>query len=132
MYAGVAIRIKAVFVDVMVMFIMMIIITYFLSSFEQVSDYTRGFAFVFIFFLYDPTCTSIFGGTIGHLAVGIRVKRENDENKNIMFPLAILRFIVKSMLGWISLLTVSGNAKKKAIHDSLIGSVVLLIDKNAI
>jgi uncharacterized RDD family membrane protein YckC len=59
------------------------------------------------------------------MMIGIRVKRESDEKKNILFPLAIIRFIVKASLGWISLLTVTGNSKRKAIHDYLIGSVVV-------
>jgi hypothetical protein len=28
-------------------------------------------------------------------------------------------------LGWVSLLTVSGNEKRQAIHDSIVGSVVV-------
>lgn len=59
------------------------------------------------------------------MMLGIRVKREANEKKNILFPLAIVRFIVKASLGWISLLTVTGNEKRKAIHDYLVGSVIV-------
>ena len=61
----------------------------------------------------------------GHTMLGIRVKRESNQFKNILFPLALLRFIVKALLVWISLLTVSGNDKRKTIHDYLVGSVVV-------
>jgi hypothetical protein len=57
--------------------------------------------------------------------VGIRVKRESNEEKNILFPFAVMRYIVKASLGWVSLLTVSGNEKRQAIHDSIAGSVVV-------
>src|ERR1035437_2836289 len=82
-------------------------------------------AFVFIFLLYDPSFTSIFGGTIGHMIIGIRVKRSRNEQRNILFPLAIVRFIIKASLGVISLITVTGNIKRKAIHDFVAGSVVV-------
>ena len=59
------------------------------------------------------------------MMIGIRVKRASDETKNILFPLAIIRYIVTAGLGWISLLTISGNAKRRAIHDYLVGSVVV-------
>ncbi len=129
-YAGVADRVKAVVTDSIVIIIFMFIVTYTFSVFEHVPDTARIIAFIFIFFLYDPIFTSVFGGTIGHMMFGIRVKREKNQMKNILFPLAIIRFLVKVLLGWISLLTVSGNKKRKAIHDSLVGSVVIYKGKN--
>jgi uncharacterized RDD family membrane protein YckC len=98
--------------------------------FENLVDSVRIGTFIFIFFLYDPLFTSVFGGTIGHMMMGMRVKRENDETKNILFPMAIVRFAVKAVLGWISLLTVLGNEKRKAIHDYLIRSVVVYYQKD--
>ena len=118
-------RIKAVFVDLLVLMGLMIIATIIFSSFENVSDNIRIAAFVFMFILYDPIFTSTFGGTLGHLMTGIRVRKDSDREKNIIFPLAIIRFVIKSFLGWISLLTVTTNSKRKAIHDSVIGSVVV-------
>jgi len=118
-------RIKAAATDVAVIIVLEIIVTFIFFAFVIKTDHAPILILVFIFFLYDPLFTSIFGGTMGHLMVGIRVKRESNETKNILFPLAILRFIVKVSLGWISLFTVSGNAKRKAIHDYLVGSVVV-------
>ena len=129
-YAGVADRVKAVVTDSIVLIIFMFIITYIFAEFEHVPDNARIIAFIFISFLYDPIFTSVFGGTIGHMMLGIRVKREKKQLKNILFPLAIIRFLVKASLGWISLLTVSGNKKRKAIHDSIVGSVVIYKGKN--
>lgn len=122
---GVFDRVKAVVTDNIVMIIFMFIAAYAFSLFENVPDSARILAFVFIFLLYDPLFTSLFGGTIGHMLIGIRVKKESNENKNILFPLAILRYIMKIILGWISLLTVSSNKKRKAIHDYIVGSVVV-------
>ena len=124
-YPGVALRVKAVVADSITILVLMILVTYIFSIFDNVPDNARIIAFVFIFFLYDPIFTSTFGGTIGHMMFGIRVKRENNIQKNILFPFAIIRYLVKALLGWISLLTVSTSKKRKAIHDSLVGSVVI-------
>ena len=121
-------RVKAAFADGVVMIIFFFILTSLFESIDQVPDWSRISAFVFIFGLYDPIFTSSFGGTIGHMMFSIRVKREKDETKNIIFPLAIIRFLFKGMLGWISLLTVSSSKKRKAIHDSIVGSVVIYKD----
>ena len=121
-------RVKAAFIDVLVMIIFLTLFTSLLESINQVPDWVRISAFVFIFGLYDPIFTSLFGGTIGHMMSNIRVKKGKDETKNILFPLAIIRFFLKVMLGWISLLTVGSNKKRKAIHDIIVGSVVIYKD----
>ena len=118
-------RIKAAFADIIILIGLMIIASSIFSSFEQVPDSARIAVFVFIFALYDPLFTSIFGGTIGHILMGLKVKQEKNPEKNIWIHLAIIRFLAKVGLGWISLLTVTGTEKKTAIHDSIVGSVVL-------
>lgn len=125
-YAQLLSRVKAAVVDGVLLIAAMYAITEILALFEHVPQYVRIIAFVFIFFLYDPIFISLFGGTIGHSFSGIAVKREHDPEKNILFPVALLRFIFKSTLGWLSLLTVTGNAKKKAIHDYVAQSVVVM------
>jgi len=124
-YAGLGDRLKALLLDACVTVIFVFLAVYIFSIFEQVPDTARIIAFISIFFLYDPVFTSVFGGTIGHVMLGIRVKREKNPKKNILFPFAIIRFLLKVLLGWISLLTVTGNKKRKAIHDILAGSVVI-------
>lgn len=131
-YPNVLDRVKAVLADSLVIIIFMLIVTYVFSLFENVHENLRILAFVFIFLLYDPLFTSIFGGTIGHMMFGLRVKREKDNTKNILFPLAIARFLFKGSLGWISLLTVSSNKKRKAIHDYLVRSVVIYNSRDEI
>lgn len=38
---------------------------------------------------------------------------------------AIIRYIIKISLGWISFLTINSNYEKRAIHDFVAGSVVI-------
>lgn len=54
-------RIKAVFVDMLVLIFLMFIFSTIFSSFESVPNELRIGAFVFIFLLYDPMFTSFFG-----------------------------------------------------------------------
>lgn len=131
-YPGVSDRVKAVISDSAVIILFIFIVTSIFSAFENVPEKARIIAFIFIFILYDPIFISAFGGTIGHMMFGIRVKSESNEKKNILFPFAVIRFIVKALLGWISLFTVYRNEKRKAIHDYFVGSVVVFkpINKN--
>lgn len=124
-YPSVSDRIKAVITDSVVLIIFIIGFTYVFSIIENVPKNARMYAFLFTFILYDPLFTSIFGGTIGHLANGLRVRRINNQTKKIIFPLAVIRFIIKSLLGIISLLTMSSNKKNQAIHDIVVQSIVI-------
>lgn len=128
-YPGVLDRIKAMVTDSIVIIFFMFFITYIFSNFESVPDYARIIAILFVFVLYDPLFTCVFGGTIGHMMLGIRVKKESNENQNISFLSAVIRFIGKVLLGVISFLTVSNNDKRKALHDKLVGSVVIYANK---
>ncbi|MFD2970175.1 RDD family protein [Sphingobacterium bambusae] len=126
-YPGVFIRVKALVVDGFFLLVLMFILSSVFSAFQHVPDSVRLLSFVFVFFLYDPLFTSLFAGTVGHMAMGIRVKRE-DAERNINFPSAVVRFVIKAALGWISLITVSSSGM--AIHDRVIGSRVVNYKKN--
>ncbi len=124
-YPGVSVRVKALIMDTIVLLIFMTLATFIFSKLSDVPDKARFFVFVFIFLLYDPLFTSFLGGTLGHFVMGIRIRNHKDEQKNLILPLAIVRFIFKTALGWISLLTVMGSDKGKAIHDMIAQSVVV-------
>lgn len=124
-YALLPDRIKALMIDAIILIAAMYLVSEIFSAFEQVPNFVRFLAALFIFVLYDPIFTSTQGGTIGHTYSGIGVRRENDLSSNINFPMAFFRFIFKYFLGWLSLLTVTGNKEKKAIHDFIAGSVVI-------
>lgn len=112
-------------VDALFLLIAMMVISQLLGLFTHVAEAVRISLFVFLFLVYDPLLTSFLGGTLGHLVIGIRVKKESTERTNISLLAALFRFIIKSTLGWISLLTVTGNKRKRALHDLLSGSVVV-------
>ncbi len=124
-YASVKPRIKAVFIDSFIIMGSMYLVSELFALFGFIPNFIKIIVFVAIFLLYDPLMTSFKGGTIGHSLSNISVRRDGDTEKFISFPSALIRFILKSLLGWISLLTVTGNEKRKAIHDAAANSVVI-------
>lgn len=126
-YALLIDRVKAAFVDALILIAMMFAASEILALFDEVPNFVRIVLFIFIFILYDPLLTSFYGGTIGHSMNGLGVRKDNDSDQNIRLHLAVLRFLLKSFLGWISLLTVTGNDKKQALHDFAANSVVVKV-----
>jgi uncharacterized RDD family membrane protein YckC len=127
-YAYLIDRVKAAIVDGIIIIGAMYGISEIFALFENVPNYFRVIAAISLFILYDPFFTTKYGGTIGHSYSGICVRKENDMSQNIAFPNAVLRFLFKASLGWLSLLTVSTNEKKRAIHDLVANSVVVKND----
>ncbi|PCI34174.1 MAG: RDD family protein [Flavobacteriaceae bacterium] len=123
-YPGVFLRVKAAVIDSIVVIFLMIVATDIFSRFESVPNYARMIAFVFVFILYEPLMVSLFKSTIGHRISKIKVQRF-DTGKQLSFGLAIIRFLVKTLLGWLSFFTISINEERKAIHDLMVNSVVV-------
>ena len=124
-YAILPDRIKAAVIDGILLIAAMYAASEILNIFENVPNNIRISIAISLFILYDPFFTSQYGGTIGHSFSKITVRKDIDRENYIGFPSALLRFILKISLGWISLLTVTGNQKKKAIHDFVVNSVVV-------
>jgi uncharacterized RDD family membrane protein YckC len=124
-YATLPDRVKAAVIDGFLLIVAMYAISEILSSFDNVPNYVRIILAIIVFLLYDPFFTSFYGGTIGHSYSNIEVKKLSNHRDKISFPIAIVRFLAKAGLGWLSLLTVAGNEKKMAIHDHLAQSVLL-------
>ena len=124
-YANLPQRIKAAFIDSVVLVAVMYAASEILALFEGVPNGIRVAIAVFVFVLYEPLLVSIYGETIGHFYSKISVKKADEPDQKISFFSALLRFICKVLLGWLSLLTVTGNPKKQAIHDFLGSSIVV-------
>ncbi len=106
-------RLKAYFLDWVVLIILMIVIAQILELSSQSLPRVRILSLIGLFALYEPLMLTIFGGTLGHFVVGLRVRRNDDYSKNLFILAAFIRLLVKLTLGWISFYTVSGNTQKK-------------------
>lgn len=129
-HAGIFLRVKAAFIDVI--FIMMLLYTtsFLFAQFEDINTKIKGLIFIIIFILYEPLFISVFGSSLGHMFCDLRVQKDNEQGENISFPNAIVRFLLKTTLGWVSLLTIGGDYKKRAIHDYAAKSVVVYLGDN--
>ncbi|MCE9498914.1 MAG: RDD family protein [Leptospira sp.] len=78
-------------------------------------------------FLYDPLLVYFFGATIGHRSVGLKVV--SSDGKQLTFLNCIIRFLLKTLLGGISLLTVLGE-RRQALHDRLTSTFVIYSRKS--
>ncbi len=102
----------------------MFLVANILDRFENVPDWVRASVFVVLFIAYEPICITL-GATLGNYIKGIRVRKYSDTAKRINIFQAIIRYIVKFLLGWISFLTINTNPKKRAIHDFASESVMI-------
>lgn len=126
-YPGVFLRVKAAVFDSIVIIVFIGITTDIFSRFDNVPNYAKMIAFLFIFVLYDPIMVSFFGSTFGHKINNLKVQNL-DTGKRINIGFAILRFFTKAFLGVFSFFTVETNENKQAIHDSFVNSVVVYDD----
>jgi len=120
-------RIKSALIDSVVLVGLMFIAFYALSFFGIESGLIKGVLFVLIF-LYEPIMVS-FSQTIGQRFIGIRVvgqKTEVDGDvQSIGLFSSIVRYIVKLILGVLSLVTINFDEQSRAIHDKLVRSIVI-------
>ncbi|MFI1771506.1 RDD family protein [Thalassobellus citreus] len=128
-YARLSTRVKAAVIDSIVLITLMYSASEIFNAFETVSNGVRISVFIFIFLIYEPILVTLFGASVGHFFNDIVVKKEKDETKNINFPIAVIRFIIKALLGWLSLLTIHGDKKGQAIHDRFAKSIVKAYEK---
>jgi uncharacterized RDD family membrane protein YckC len=123
-YPSLVTRLQSTFIDTILIIILMFVFSIVLESFRAVPDWIRISLFALLFVAYEPLCTTLCF-TLGNFIMGIRVRKDENTTKRINIFQAIIRYIFKCMLGWVSFLTIHGNAKKRAIHDMITGSVMI-------
>lgn len=121
-------RFRAAFLDIFIVIALMIATGVIFSSFEVVHVNVKIAAYIIIVYLYEPLTTTLFGGTLGHYIMGVRVKKQSDISKNINIIQAILRFMIKYVLGIISFFTIGSDEYRRGIHDK-VGSVVIYANR---
>jgi uncharacterized RDD family membrane protein YckC len=119
-------RIKALFIDLVFILVIFTATSLFVDNIIDLPGFIKGFIFIFMIYLYDPVLISFTGSTLGHKMMKLKVKDYGDPERNLTLPKALLRFLIKGLLGWISFLTVTSNSHKRAMHDLASGSIVLV------
>jgi uncharacterized RDD family membrane protein YckC len=126
-YARFTRRLQAVLVDViifMLIFAGALVIAVSLKS-DNVAR-VLGFTVVATWLLYEPILVSTTGGTLGHLLYNLRVV--DDNGGNVGFGKAVIRVVIKTVLGWYSFITMALTRRHQAVHDLLTKSTVQIRD----
>jgi uncharacterized RDD family membrane protein YckC len=121
-------RIRAVVIDWII--IMLLLVTALFVAISVNSDRIGrilGFTFVGIWLLYEPLLVSAAGSTIGHFRANLRVV-DNKTHGNISFVKAVVRVIIKGVLGIYSFITMATTFRHQALHDLLTQSTVQIRD----
>ena len=122
-YPSILRRYMATFIDGCFIIAVFFAASYAIDQKSEIADYIRVTVICFMFFAYEPICTSQFC-TVGQKLTGIRIRKASNLKK-ISIPAAYVRIIVKIALGFISLLTIATTKDRKAIHDFAAGSIVI-------
>jgi len=123
-YPSLSERVQSTFIDGIFIVIMMFICAGILDKYDNVPDWIRIVLFFGLWAVYEPVCTSL-GFTLGNFLKGIRVRRNDDTSKRINILQAFIRYVGKVLLGWISFITIHSNTQQRAIHDFMVGSVMV-------
>lgn len=120
--------IKTRYISMLIDILIIILISSAISSvFEivgKVPGYVKGILFVIVVFFYEPILVAS-GTTIGQLIMHLRIRDFKDPDKKLTFLMAVLRTLVKILLGWLSFVTVTFNINRRAIHDFASGSIMI-------
>jgi hypothetical protein len=122
-YPQLVTRIKALFIDGMIILTIMVVVMVLMDNSEYRPAVMITLGNVGIL-LYEPLLT-VHSGTIGQRVMNIRVRSFQDPSKKIKITQAYGRVLAKSLLGWISFITINFNAQHRAIHDFVGGSVMV-------
>lgn len=73
----------------------------------------------------EPALVAFTGGTPGHHAMGLRIRRAA-RDQNIGILRATVRAILRTLLGWLSFIFVLVTQRHQALHDYFTSTVVVL------
>lgn len=125
-------RVQALFFDFWIIVGATFILSHLLENFYgDVITGIRAILFVFLVAVYEPV-GNMTGGTIGYRTMGMRLKKYESPSENIGFRQAYLRFIAKIILGWVSLISISSDPFKRAFHDKVSGTIVVIARVKAV
>lgn len=80
-----------------------------------------------VFLLYDPVLVTVAGGTLGHRWANLRVVAD-ETGGNLPFGRAVVRALVKGILGLPSFLLMAVTSRHQALHDVASRSTVQVRD----
>lgn len=117
-------RVQAVLIDSLILSVVVIGSVSLSGALDFEEAWIKAAFLLLPIFILEPLMVSYSGGTIGHHILKLKVRNIKSDN-NINIFLACIRFVLKSVLGWFSLVLVMVTKRHQAIHDILISSIVV-------
>ncbi len=116
-------RIEAVLLDILVVFALLFVLMNIIAPLS-IHGGIKAAIIVSILSLQDPLLVSVTGASIGHHLRGLRVEHA-DTGENLGLLRAVLRYAVKALLGWYSVVFLYVTKRHQTVHDKVAGSVVI-------
>ncbi len=120
-------RIQAMLIDSLVFPFSLFLGFFVVSYFHLENDILRVLLSFAPAVLLEPFMVSFTGASFGHHIIGLKVRHINT-NKNINIIYALIRFILKMLLGLPSTIFILTTKKHQALHDVIARSIVVYKD----
>ncbi len=124
LYATLALRIKASVIDSTILLALIILIPLTIGQFPDHPG-LRAFLMYSPLLFLEPLLVTFTGSTIGQRVMGIAIV-DHERGSRLALPLSFVRYFIKVLLGGLSLVWMFFTSKRQAIHDRLVGTVVIL------
>lgn len=124
-YPSVFERFKAALIDGAIMVALLLVVAGVVALLGDVSGTVRMILFLLVWPLYEPLQVWLFGQTIGHRMIGLRVTKKYELAKNPNLIQAVIRTVGKVLLGIVSIFAIPFSYRQRAIHDMLSGTLML-------
>lgn len=129
-YPVLLLRVKAAMLDSIIIAVLIFSLAY-LSIVIGISNPALKVLFIVIpVVLLEPAMIWITGGSVGHHYSGIRIVGK-DSGTNLFILNGIVRFVVKTLLGLISLVAMLLTRRHQSLHDIVSRSVVVFKNEDA-
>lgn len=129
-YPRLARRLEAVLLDVFVIILAMLLAMNLLVQINVHGGWKAAMMALIVLVL-EPGMVSMTGASIGHHLRGLRVQ-DADTRANLGVPRALLRFLVKNLLGLYSIVFMLVTRRHQTVHDLATKSVVILKNPDAL
>jgi uncharacterized RDD family membrane protein YckC len=128
-YARLSSRAKAILIDAAITGFVLVLLVIVGSATEDVPGSGRIFLLLMLgwLFLYEPLQVWLFGSTIGHRRVNLRVVSDKTGGPPSL-AISFARFLIKGILGFPSFVSMAFTRRYQAIHDLVTGTTVQLRD----
>ncbi len=120
-------RVRAVLIDSV--FVLCIVILWWatLPLFENADSYIKVALPLTLIFILEPCMVAFTGGTPGHHIMGIKIVSAGT-GRYIGVLRALIRALFRGLFGWLSFVIALTSQKHQALHDLIVGTVVVLIN----